>query len=52
MAIINTTVEKVEGISEYDRSKSHGTPILGETIDTEGLSHKSWIYTEEETVRD
>ncbi|KAL8906613.1 MAG: hypothetical protein Q9207_001937 [Kuettlingeria erythrocarpa] len=52
MAIINTTVEKVEDVAEYDRSKSHGTPILGKTVNAKGLSHKSWIYTEEEAVRD
>lgn len=50
MVVVYTTIEKVEDVAKHDWRKSHGTPILRETVDPKCLSDKRWIHSEQEPV--
>lgn len=50
VTVVYTPVEKIEDIAEHDRRQGHGTPILGQPIDTERLSDKRWVYAKEESI--
>lgn len=50
MCIIYTPVQEIEYVAEYNWRKCHGTPILGQTVDTKRLGDKGWKDTEKEAV--
>lgn len=50
MRIVYAPVQEIEYIAKQNRSKSHGAPILGQTIDAKCLGDKGWIYPEKEAV--
>ncbi|KAL8936812.1 MAG: hypothetical protein Q9211_004000, partial [Gyalolechia sp. 1 TL-2023] len=52
MVVVYTTVDQIKYVDEYDRGKSHGAPVLRQTIDPKCLSNKRWVNTEKKSLRD
>ena len=50
MPIVDMAIGQIEYVTEKDRRKSHGAPILTQAIHTEGLSNERWVDAKEEAV--
>lgn len=50
MPVVNMAIDQIEDVTENDRRKRHGAPILTQAIHAEGLSNECWVAAEEEAV--
>ena len=50
MPVVDMAIDQIENVTERDRRKRHGAPILTQAVDAEGLSNECWVDTEEEAV--
>lgn len=50
MCIIDGAVDMIEDEAGSNGCKGHGTPVLGESVNTEGFGNKGWVDSKEEAV--
>lgn len=50
VAVVDSTVQKVEDVATEDWGQSHDAPVLGEAINAKGVCGQGWEDPEQETV--
>lgn len=50
MLVIDMAIDQIEDVTEEDRRKGHGTPILTEASYAEGLNDECWVNAKQEAV--
>lgn len=50
MGVIDGAVDVIEDKACKDGCKGHGTPVLGESMDTKGFGNEGWVDSKEEAV--